>query len=79
MSNIKALPITGFANCNGDVAVFLRELANTVEGNCLGDVRQALVVFEVDGELDTWVAGGPCDNARVVGLLSIAAQKFIKA
>ena len=77
MSNIKRLPTTGHANCNEDVANFLREMADNVEAGSYGDIRQLVAIIESNGDLDTWVAGGPCDNARIAGLMQIAAMKFI--
>lgn len=77
MSNIAALPTTGHANCKEDVARFLREMADNVEVGNYGEIRQLMVTIEADGNLDTWVAGGPCDNARILGLLHMAAHKFV--
>lgn len=77
MSNLKAMPTTGFANCNADVANFLREMAANIEADQHGDIRQVALIMEFDGEVNTWVAGGPCDNARIVGLMSIATARFI--
>lgn len=77
MSNIKAMPITGYANSNADVAKFLREMADNVEAGNHGDIRQVALVMESGGDANTWVAGGPCDNARIVGLMSIATARFI--
>lgn len=79
MSKLAALPTTGHANCNADVANFLRELADTVDAGGVGDVRQLMVITEAAGKLDTWVSGGPCDNARVVGLIEMAKIRFIDA
>lgn len=78
MSNLKALPITGHANSNEDVAKFLRELADIVESADHDDIRQVAVIVEADGDVETWVAGGPWDNARIVGLMSIATARFMQ-
>lgn len=78
MSNIKAMPTTGFANCNADVARFLREMADNVEGGEHGEIRQIALIMEFDGQVNTWVAGGPCDNARIVGIMSIAIARFMQ-
>jgi hypothetical protein len=77
MSNIKSMPTTGFANCNTDVANFLREMASNIEAGDHGDIRQVALIMEFDGEVNTWVAGGPFDNARIVGIMSIATARFI--
>lgn len=77
MSNLKSMPITGFANCNADVANFLREMADNIEAGGHGEIRQVALIMEFDGEVNTWVAGGPCDNARVVGIMSLAAARFM--
>ncbi len=76
MSNLAALPTTGHANCKEDVARFLREMADNVEVGNYGEIRQMMVTIEASGNLDTWVAGGPCDNARILGLMNMAALKF---
>ena len=73
MTNLAALPTTGHANCDADVAKFLREMADNVEQGCYGPVRQIVVTMESGGQLETWVAGGPCDTARLVGLMYMAA------
>lgn len=77
MSTLAALPTTGYANCNADLAKFLRELADMIDAGDVGDVRQLMVITEAAGKLDTWVAGGPCDNARIVGLMEMAKIRFI--
>lgn len=77
MSTLAALPITGHANCNADLAKFLREMADMVDAGSIGDIRQLMVITEAGGKLDTWVAGGPCDNARIVGLIEMAKIRFI--
>jgi hypothetical protein len=78
MTNLKAMPTTGHANCNADVANFLREMARDVEAGAHGDIRQVALIMESGGSANTWVAGGPCDNARIVGLMSIATARFIR-
>lgn len=77
MSTLAALPTTGHANCNADLAKFLRELADMVDVGDVGDIRQLMVITEAAGKLETWVAGGPCDNARIVGLMEMAKIRFI--
>jgi diaminopimelate decarboxylase len=78
MSNIKAMPTTGFANCNADVAKFLRKMADNVEVGSHGEIRQVALIMEAGSDVNTWVAGGPFDNARIVGLMSIATTRFIR-
>lgn len=78
MSNLKAMPTTGFANCNADVAKFLREMADNIEADQHGEIRQVALIIEFDGEVNTWVAGGPCDNARIVGIMSVATARFMR-
>lgn len=77
MSAIVELPVTGHANCNEDVARFLRRMADNVEAGEYGQIRQLITIIESGGQLETWVAGGPCDNARIAGLMSMAQLKFI--
>lgn len=76
MTTLAALPTTGYANCNEDVAKFLREMADGIEAGKYGQIRQLMTTIEAGGKVETWVAGGPCDNARIVGLLHIAAIEF---
>ncbi|MNQ26404.1 hypothetical protein D3C85_396420 [compost metagenome] len=78
MSNLKAMPTTGFANCNADVAKFLREMADNVEAGQHGEIRQVALIIEASGDVNTWVAGGPCDNARIVGIMSVATARFMQ-
>lgn len=78
MSNIRELPTTGYANSNADVAKFLREMADNVEAGSHGDIRQVALIMEAGADVNTWVAGGPCDNARIVGLMSIANFRFMQ-
>lgn len=75
MSNLKEVPRTGYAVSNTDIAAYLHDLADNISRGDQGEVRQLVVVVEAAGELEIWVAGGPCDNARVVGLLTLAAFK----
>lgn len=77
MSNLKAMPTTGHANCNGDVAKFLREMADGVEAGNYGEIRQLVATIESGGELETWVAGGPCDYARIIGLMNLATVRYM--
>lgn len=77
MSNLKVLPTTGHANCNGDVAQFLRTMADGIEEGLYGEVRQLVATIEAAGEIDTWVAGGPCDYARIIGLMNLATVKYM--
>lgn len=78
MTNLKAIPTTGFANCNADVANFLREMAANIDAGDHGEMRQIALIMEFDGEVNTWIAGGPCDNSRIAGLMSIATARFIR-
>jgi hypothetical protein len=80
MSNVKAMPISGQCNSNSDVSEFLRLLADQIEQGLRSDIRTAIVTFEVigDRELVVLVAGqGGTDNARVLGLLTLAQQQYM--
>lgn len=77
MSKVREIPLTGYANSNADVSAYLRELARNIESGEQGEVRQCLIMVEVNHQVDTYVCGGPCDNARVVGLINLAISKFI--
>lgn len=77
MSNVKPMPTTGHANCNEDVAKFLREMADNVEAGSYGTIRQLVTSIEAEGNIETWVAGGPCDNARIIGLMNLATLRFM--
>lgn len=79
MSNLTLLPITGHTNSNEDVATFLRELADIVESSDHSAVRQVAVIVEAEEDVETWVAGGPWDNARIVGLMTIATARFMQS
>lgn len=75
MPKVIALAPNGHANTDADVAAFLRKMADHIESGVRSNVRQLVMVLESGGELETWAVGGPCDNARLVGLLTIAAAR----
>lgn len=74
--NIVQLDKTGFAPSNDDIAAHLRDIADWVEGGSYGGLRNAVLILETDdGDLQRLTCGQPCDLARVVGMLMIAAQR----
>lgn len=81
MSKVHELKPTGMANTNADVAAFLRDVADRIEGGNYGDVRCVMTVIEFrhDGvsDMKTLFAGRECDNARALGILTHAQQRFM--
>lgn len=75
MSNVRSLPSSGFAIRNEDTAKLLRELADRIELGEFGHVDTLVSIIEADGKLVRITYGGPCDRARVVGLLSMAIHR----
>lgn len=57
-----------------DIGVHVIRDAPMVPGRKLRDS----LIMEAGSDANTWVAGGPCDNARIVGLMSIATARFIR-
>lgn len=73
-SKIVALPSTGLANDNAQVAAELRRFADVVERGEWGNVDTTVLVIEADGHVHRQTFGKPCDRARVVGLLTWATH-----
>lgn len=69
------------ANTNADVASFLRFVADSIEAGDYGEVRSlvAMVEYKHDGvsDLHTIFTGRDCDNARAMGIMTIAQQRFM--
>lgn len=75
---VVALPLTGFAPTNDEVAKHLRSLADEIEqqGGYYGDLRTVVLIMETkEGLLHRATCGAPCDLARVIGLLNLAAVR----
>lgn len=81
MTNVHEMVPTGMANTNADVATFLRDVAERIEGGNYGDVRCVMTVIEFkhDGvsDMQTLFTGRECDNARALGILTHAQQRFM--
>lgn len=69
------------ANTNADVAEYLRSVADGIEVGDFGQVRVVMTVIEFkhDGvsDMKTLFAGRECDNARALGILTHAQQRFM--
>lgn len=56
--------------------MLVNEQADFVRNGGYGDLRNVFIVYEsVDGEITRQTCGEPCDLARAVGMLSIAAMR----
>ena len=81
MSKVHKIRPNGMANTNADVADYLLTVADGIEGGDFGQVRVVMTVIEFshDGESDmkTLFAGRECDNARALGILTHAQQRFM--
>lgn len=76
MSNITALPLNGYAPDNVAIANHLREQAASIEDGVFTDLRGVFLVYEtMDGRLIRQTAGAPCDLARSIGIMTIAAVR----
>lgn len=76
MADIKSLPQNGFAPTNQAVAAHLREMADWIVEEDHPRVRNVFLVIEtIDGELIRQTCGAPCDLARALGILTIAAAR----
>jgi len=76
VKNITSLPKTGFAPSNKDIAAHLREQADWMEAEDAVPVRNVILILEYsDGDLRRQTMGAPCDLARAIGLLTIAAAR----
>ena len=74
-ATVHALPQTGLAITNADVAANLRELAMLIEDGRYGQVESVVSVVEADGDVKRFTTGRPMDRARVVGLLTTAIHR----
>jgi len=76
MKNLTALPQTGYAPNNKAIAAHLRQQADWMELDDAAKVKTVVLVLEdCDGVLRRQTMGAPCDRARVVGLLTMAAAR----
>lgn len=75
MTEVARLPSSGFAQDNAGVAYLLRELADSIEAGEYGKVDTIVTIVEHEGDLTRNTYGGPCDRARVVGLLTMAIHR----
>jgi hypothetical protein len=75
-ANLVKLPLGGMANSNADIAAHLREMADWLEEEDASELRNAFLIFErADGTITRRTCGQPCDLARAVGILGIAASR----
>lgn len=77
MSTVIDLPRSGLCNSDADMAAELRALADEIDDGCMAVYNLIVVIETPDGELRRRVFGVPIDNARMVGLLNIAAVRAI--
>jgi hypothetical protein len=79
VAKIHELPNNGQINSNEDAVKFLRLMADGIENNEWGNIKTLLLVVEHNSKVHTLVAGGGgLDNARCVGLLTIANHQFVQ-
>jgi hypothetical protein len=75
MADILRIPLGGMCNSNADIAAHLREMAQWIEDD-EDEFRNVFMVIERrDGTLTRRTCGQPCDLARTMGILSIAAAR----
>ncbi|MCX4154984.1 MULTISPECIES: hypothetical protein [Paraburkholderia] len=73
MSNLRELPLTGFAPSNADIAKHLREQADWMdEEGAPAIVNVFLVIEYADGQIRRQTCGKPCDLARALGILQMS-------
>lgn len=78
MSNVRELPLTGYAPHNADVAKALREFANWIVDGAFGDIRTCVVLIEpVDGHMQHACCGQATDLARLIGLIEFAKHTIM--
>jgi len=75
MENIKQLPNNGYAPDNFSIANHLREQATWIEEDGESIRNVYLIIETSDGELRRQTMGMPCDMARIVGILTVAAAQ----
>ena len=76
MDIVKQMPNTGFAPNNASIAKHLREQADWMEESDAAPIRNVYLVIEItDGTLHRQTIGMPCDLARALGILTIAAVR----
>jgi len=76
VSKLTSLPQTGYAPNNKAIAAHLRQQADWMELSDAAPVKNVVLVMEYcDGDLRRQTVGAPCDRARVIGLLTIAAAR----
>jgi hypothetical protein len=74
MAELRALPNNGHAPDNEAIAKHMRELADWVQAGDMGELRNVFTVFEtMDGQIFRRSCGHPCDRARMVVILTMAA------
>lgn len=74
--NVRRLvDVSGIAMSNEEIASWMRQWADHIEHQVDAPIRTLAVVAEDEhGNLAVISAGRPCDRARMVGLLTLAAD-----
>jgi hypothetical protein len=71
-----ALELGGMCNSNSDIAAHLRQMADWLEEEDFEPLRNIFMVLERDdGSITRRTCGKPCDTARAIGILNIAAAR----
>lgn len=76
-ANLIELPNNGYAPSNAAIARHLREQADWIDDPNAAPLRTVmLIIGYADGDLQRQTCGQPCDLARAVGLLTVAAARM---